>query len=302
MTSTKNAAIPEPQKKKNTAIYCRVSTSAFDQLHSLNNQMEGLMDFIIKNPFLKFYDVYVDVSSGRGKYERRNLKRLMRDCASGKVQYVVTKSISRFYRDAEYLLQVTRELKKYQVEIFFLTERIGSFEPESELYLAIYGAVAQSESDGKSANIKWGIEKARDNPDSGMNNKKFFGYKHGSDGKLIIDEEQAVVVRKIFKWYINGESIVKIIQHLSDEKIPSPRGNAVWSKKAVENIISREEYTGMKRLVKGNQTTLIKEHHEGIVSITEFLEAKEKKAKRSNIEIDADGNQVRKKKRYQSPS
>lgn len=293
---------PKPIKRRNTAIYCRVSTSAYDQIHSLTNQIEGLMDYVCTRPDLKFYDLYVDVLSGTGKYERRNMNRLIKDCVDGNVQYVVTKSISRFARDTVYLLSVVRELKTYGVEVYFQMENISSFSPDAELYLSLYGGIAQAESEDKSDIIKWGMEKAKANPYSRMNNKKFYGYEHDADGKLIINEAQAEVVKKIFKWYIDGESIVKIIKHLSDEGIPSPRGNEQWSKKAVENILDKEEYTGMKRIPCGiNMFKLEKQHHAEIISVTEFQKVKEQKAKRSNLELDADGNLARKKKRYQSP-
>ena len=95
---------------------------------------------------------------------------------------------------------------------------------------------------------------------------------------------------------------MRIIKHLSDEGIPSPRGNEQWSKKAVENILDREEYTGMKRIPCGiNRFRLEKQHHAEIISVPEFQGVKEQKAKRSNLELDADGNLARKKERYQSP-
>ena len=301
MKIEKSVSLPKRPKIKRVGVYCRVSTSKDDQMNSLANQVEKLMSDIIKNPDLKLFDVYVDVSSGRGKYERKNMERLKADCKAGKVDYIITKSVSRFYRDTEYLLRTVRELREIGVEIFFQNENVSSFDKDSELMLAIIGGVAQAESDDKSLNIKWGISKMRENPESKMNNRVFYGYRHDEDGKLIVDEEQAKVVKMIYDMFLDGDSILKIKRKLEERHILTSRGNDKWSKRSIEIILDDERYTGAIRIREGMLIKIIKEHRPAIISITTFQDVKRMRQKRSNVMMTEDGTIVRKSTRYSSP-
>ena len=301
MKIEKSVSLPKRSKIKRAGVYCRVSSSKDDQMNSLANQVEKLMSDIIKNPDLKLFDVYVDVSSGRGKYERKNMERLKADCKAGKVDYIITKSVSRFYRDTEYLLRTVRELREIGVEIFFQNENVSSFDKDSELMLAIIGGVAQAESDDKSLNIKWGISKMRENPESKMNNRVFYGYTRDEDGKLIVDEEQAKVVKMIYEMFLDGDSILKIKRKLEEREILTSRGNDKWSKRSIEVILDDERYTGAIRIREGMLIKIIKEHRPAIISISTFQEVKRMRQKRSNVMMTEDGTIVRKSTRYSSP-
>lgn len=301
MKIEKSVSLPKQSKIKRAGVYCRVSSSKDDQMNSLANQVEKLMSDIVKNPDLKLFDVYVDVSSGRGKYERKNMERLKADCKAGIVDYIITKSVSRFYRDTEYLLRTVRELREIGVEIFFQNENVSSFDKDSELMLAIIGGVAQAESDDKSLNIKWGISKMRENPESKMNNRVFYGYRRDEDGKLIVDEEQAKVVKMIYDMFLDGDSILKIKRKLEEREILTSRGNDKWSKRSIEVILDDERYTGAIRIREGMLIKIIKEHRPAIISISTFQEVKRMRQKRSNVMMTEDGTIVRKSTRYSSP-
>lgn len=299
MQNKKLKSISKLPERKHVGIYCRVSTSMADQAGSLANQVGKLMKDVADNHNLILYDVYVDISSGYGRYERRNLERLMNDCRDRKVNYVLTKSVSRFYRDTVYLLKVVRELKELGVEVFFQNENISSFDGEAELLLAITGAIAQSESDNKSELIKWGILRAKENPNSKMNNRVFYGYKHNESGKPIINEEQAKVVRKIYTLYNEGMSIIKIIKELEKENILTARGNTTWSKRAIEVILSDERYTGEKRTGSPWNVRIEKLPYPQIISAAVFDETQEYRKARSNIVVTEDGRK-RKSEKYKS--
>ena len=299
MQKRKKESFPKLYERKRVGIYCRVSTSTDEQARSLANQVGSLMQDVARNSNFALYDVYVDVDSGYGKNERRNLKRLIKDCEDGKVNYVLTKSVSRFYRDTVYLLQVVRKLKELGVEVFFQNDNISSFGGESELLLTLVGAIAQAESDMKSEFIKWGILKAKENPNSKMNNRVFYGYKHDENGKPIINEEQAKVVRKIYTLYNEGMSIIKIIRELEKENILTARGKPTWSKRALEVILSDERYTGEIRTGGPFLIRIQKLQYPQIISPTVFDEAQENKKARSNIVVTEDGKH-RRQKRYKS--
>lgn len=299
MSATRLKSIPKPPENKRVGIYCRVSTSHDDQMNSLANQVGKLMQDVMHKGNFTLYDVYVDVGSGYGNYERRNFERLIKDCHDGKVNYILTKSVSRFYRDTVFLLKNIRELKEIGVEVYFQNENISSFDGEAELLLAITGAIAQSESDNKSEIIKWGIMRAKENPNSKMNNRVFYGYEHDENGKPIINSEQAKVVRKIYQLYNAGLSVIKIISELEKEEVLTARGNKKWSKRAIDVILTDERYTGERRTGPAHRVNIEKLPYPPIISASEFDEAQANRKERSNLVTTEDGKK-RKPVRYKS--
>lgn len=299
MKIKENIRIKPLPRIKSVAVYCRVSSSKADQMHSLGNQISKLINDIVLKPGQKLYDVYVDVSSGRKNNERKNLNRMISDAEAGLIDIVIVKSISRLYRDAEFLLRVVRKFNSLGVEVFFENEDISSVRDSAELMTTLMAAVAQAESDGKSENIRWGIRKAMSNPNSKMNNRVFYGYQR-ENGKLVIDEAQAEVVRTVFDLYVHGYSILRIIDYLYQNKIPSPRGNEKWSKHSIEVILENERYTGVKKCMGIGVVNIVKEHHPGIISPSLFDDVKLLRKERSNIEYNENGDVVRKTTRYKS--
>lgn len=278
---------PKTSGVRNTAIYARVSTSSSAQLRSLGKQLQGLTDFIASHVNLRLYDVYIDVDSGRRNSERKGMERLLDDCRAGKVDFIITKSVSRFYRDTVNLLVIVRELAEIGVEIYFQNDNILSTTDESEFIITLIGAIAQAESDEKSKNIKWGIDKAMKNPDSKMNSKLIYGYNRDSNDELVVNPDRAKVVTMIFALYMDGKGLQAIIQELSQKGIQSPRGKEEWSKRSIEKIISDERYTGMIKTSTGlNYNKLEKIKYPVIIPRSLFEEVQREIAKRKHTKAE----------------
>lgn len=243
-----------PQSKelplKKVAAYCRVSTKAQEQLDSLTAQERYYEDKIRANPNWKFAGIYSDVGSGTTVKGRKRFNALISACRRGKVDMVLIKSAQRFARNTVDALKTIRMLRRWKVDIYFESDDIHTLEEDSEFMLTLICARAQDESESKSADIKWGIQKSFENPDSKYYQRKCYGYRHDKDGKLVIDEKEAEVVRMIFRMADEGASLSQIAQTLQEEDIPSPRGKATWSRETLRKILHNEKYHGTVVLQK----------------------------------------------------
>ena len=201
---------PLPPSRYEVGIYCRVSTASKTQVVSAGHQLSGLIADVANSQQARLYDVYLDIQSGRTSDNRKNLMRLLDDCRAGRVTLVYTKSISRFARNTVDVLTIVRELKMMNVPVYFENEQLYSFDKEAELAISLYGAIAQGESESKSENIKWSLDKAAQNPDSQLYNRKCYGYSNAENGSLVINEPEAEVIRQIFQMYLDGYSVEEI--------------------------------------------------------------------------------------------
>ena len=235
---------------KKVAAYCRVSTKAQDQLDSLAAQEQYYEERIKANSSWQFAGIYSDVGSGTTIKGRKRLNALISACRRGRVDMVLIKSASRFTRNTVDALKTIRMLRRWNVDIYFEAEDILSLYETSEFLLTIICAQAQDESESKSADIKWGLQKAFAEPGSKYYQRKCYGYKHDENGKLIIDEKEAEVVRLIFHMSKEGASLSQIAQALQQQDIPSPRGNTVWSRETLRKILCNEKYFGSVILQK----------------------------------------------------
>ena len=220
MATTKE--IPPRRKEltlKKVAAYCRVSTKAQDQLDSLVAQEHYYEEKIKANPNWKFAGIYSDVGSGTTIKGRKRLNALISACRRGKVDMVLIKSASRFARNTVDALKTIRMLHRWNVDIYFETENIHSLHETSEFLLTVICAQAQDESESKSADIKWGLQKSFADPDSKYYQRKCYGYKHDENGHLAIDEKEAEVARLIFCMSREGASLSKIAQALQEQGI-----------------------------------------------------------------------------------
>ena len=225
-----------------------------------------------------------------------------------------TKSISRFARNTVDVLTIVRELKKVNVPVYFENEQLYSFDKEAELAISLHGAIAQGESENKSENIKWSLDKAAQNPDAQIYNRKCYGYSNAEDGSLVINEPEAEVIRQVFQMYLDGYSVGGIKKYLEEKGILTSRGKATWSKRSIETILTNEKYVGDVILYKtfspnfpekkripnnGEHKKYIQEdHHPAIISREMFRAVQKMRESRSNIERHADGTITRKAKRY----
>lgn len=243
-----------PRKKgpslKNVAAYCRVSTKVQDQLDSLAAQEKYYEERIKSNLSWQFAGIYSDVGSGTTIKGRKRLNALISACRRGRVDMVLIKSASRFARNTEDALKTIRMLRRWNVDVYFETEDIHSLQETSEFLLTAICAQAQDESESKSADIKWGLQKSFEDPDSKYYQRKCYGYTHDKNGHLIIDEKEAEVVRLIFRMSKEGASLSQIARTLQTQGIPSPRGKAIWSRESLRKILYNEKYLGRVILQK----------------------------------------------------
>ena len=239
----------EPSLKK-VAAYCRVSTKAQDQLDSLSAQEQYYEERIKANPSWQFAGIYSDVGSGTTIKGRKRLNALISACRRGRVDMILIKSASRFARNTVDALKTIRMLRRWNVDIYFEAEDIHSLQETSEFLLTAICAQAQDESESKSADIKWGLQKSFEDPDSKYYQRKCYGYTHDKSGHLIIDEKEAKVVRLIFRMSKEGASLSQIARTLQTQGIPSPRGKAVWSRESLRKILNNEKYLGRVILQK----------------------------------------------------
>ncbi len=306
-------SIPPRLTLTRVALYCRVSTQMERQLNSLSAQMDFQRQDILDHPLWEYIDTYTDIGSGRSINSRPGFKRLMTDCEAGRIDLIYTKSISRLGRNCVDFLIVLRRLKELGVDVYFQNEGIFLSNESSELILSLHAALAQAESENKSTDICWGIRKSTTNPDSPAFSIPCFGYIRNEDNKLIINEKEAETVNKIFSWYEQGWSIVRIKKELETLRIPSPRGKRRWAVRTISDMLSNEKYAGNSaygktviaeypsmRQVKNSPDKVLKSenHHPAIIDKVLFNRIQEMRRIRTNVEVNEQGNKVRKNTHY----
>lgn len=219
------------------------------------------------------------------------------------ISVILTKSISRFGRDTVDALETLRRLKAAGVRVIFDEEGLDTDVVDNALLISVAESFAQAENETRSMNIRIGLRNRALNGSSGNYRKRLYGYVKDDAGNLVVEPTQAQVVRDIYRWYIDGASILGIIKKLAEQKIPSPTGKEQWSKKTVDNLLSNEKYIGTVRLadsVTEGQMFEIKDSHPPIITEDVFRAAQEARAKRSNIVINESGERQRKSTKYSS--
>ena len=238
---------PEPERpsRLRVAAYCRVSTEQEEQLGSCENQVSYYRSYIEQNPEYELAGIYVDEGiSGTNAKRRKAFQTMMENCRSGKIDLIITKSISRFARNTQDCLTYTRMLKERNIGVFFEKENIRTMDNTGELLFTILSSLAQEESRNISENTRWGI---RSNFQRGIPHFKthnLYGYGKADDGSLIIQNEQAAVIRRIYQSFLFGYSCHEIAKQLNKEEIPGPRHRPAWSSIAIRRILSNEQYNG----------------------------------------------------------
>ena len=290
------------QKQKTAGIYCRVSSNKRDQLNSLTAQISALVK-TVSDAQWSLEEVFIDIASANGKAPRKEFDRMLRECESEHIDVILTKSISRFGRDTAETLDAVRRLKNAGTRVIFMEENIDTNDYDSDLMISVLESFAQAENESRSENIRWGLAKRAASGSSGLYRRRLFGYAKDEKGNLVIDEEQAGVVQKIFKWYIEGYSVLGIIENLRKEGIPSPTGKEKWSKRTIEKMLENEKYTGTVTLLDSATQEYyyqMKEAHPQIISDEDFRKVKSEKKKRSNIITEEDGGTRRSNRKYSS--
>ena len=175
---------------------------------------------------------------------------MMQDALDGKIDLIVTKSVSRFARNTVDSLSAIRELKEHGVEIYFEKENIWTFDAKGELLITIMSSLAQEESRSISENTRWGMRKAFQDGKVFVPYRHFLGYDRGENGELKVNSKQVETVRMIYKMFLDGNSFYRIAAELTRRKIPTPYGKEIWRDRTVKNILQNEKYRGDALLQK----------------------------------------------------
>ena len=269
---------------KRVGIYARVSTARTKQLQSLAAQVSGLADHVYKRNDMVVRDIYIDVGSAKTGSSRREFSRLLQDCQTRKVNYVITKSMSRFGRDTLESIESIRLLQEADVTIYFMMEDKEVSKDTSEFELSVRAAIMQSENEHRSANIKIGLRQKAELGTSGLYSKPCYGYKKDENGDLTLDIYQSTVVQLIFQLYMEGKSEAAIIEYLAERKILTSHGKDRWSKKAIETVLTNEKYTGNVAILKskGNRIAYrMSNAHEAIITQEQFDKVQEEIRRRA---------------------
>ena len=242
--------VPQKSKlaaQKKVAAYARVSTGKDAMLHSLSSQVSYYSKMIQGHEGWMYAGVYSDEALTGTKESRDGFQKLLSDCRAGKVNMILTKSISRFARNTVTLLEAVRELKLLEVDVFFEEQNIHTMSAEGELMLTILASYAQEESLSASENQKWRIRKGFENGEL-LNWRFLFGYRISKDG-IEIDKEAAPIVREIFSRVIDGESFGVISRDLNGRGISCALGGK-WCAQRIRETVGNEKYTGNAMLQK----------------------------------------------------
>lgn len=287
-TIEQHSGLPVGKKVlRKVAGYARVSTDHEEQTSSYAAQVDYYTSYIRSNPDWQFVGVYTDEGiSALSTKNRDGFNSMINDALSGKIDLIVTKSVSRFARNTVDSLSTIRKLKENGVEVYFEKENIWSFDGKGELLLTIMSSLAQEESRSISANVTWGQRKRFSDGKVSLAYSSFLGYKKGDDGKMEIVPDEAAIVRDIYKMFISGKSLNMIAKHLTAKGIPTPRGNSVWRVSTIESILTNEKYKGdailqktftvdfLNKKLKVNEGEVpqyyVTDSHEGIIDKAEW--------------------------------
>ncbi len=281
--------LPKMDKEKRVAAYARVSSGKDAMLHSLSQQVSYYSQMIETHPGWKYAGVYADEALTGTKDDRPEFQRMLADCREGKIDTIITKSISRFARNTVTLLNTVRELKSIDVDVYFEEQNIHSLSSDGELMLTILASYAQEESRSVSDNQKWRIRKGYANGEL-LNWHIMFGYRISKKNGIQINTEQAKIVKEIFRRIIRGDSLNSIILWLNHSNIRGALGGK-WNSQRLREFIENEKVTGnalmqksyvvdhlTKECVKNNGELpkyYIEDSHPAIIDQKTFDEAQE---------------------------
>ena len=231
---------PRQPKLKRVAAYARVSSGKDAMLHSLAAQVEYYSNYIRRHPGWEYVGVYADEAKTGTKDSREQFQQLLADCKAGKIDHIITKSISRMARNTVTLLETVRELKNIGISVYFEEQNIDTGTADGELMLSILASYAQEESLSASENQKWRV---RQNFENGQPWRGFMlGYRY-KDGQYIVVPEEAEIVRSIYADFLDGKGVTAIMKQLNSEGILTQQG-FTWHKSAITRILKNYTYTG----------------------------------------------------------
>ena len=290
-------------QKTRVAAYCRVSTDSEEQETSYEAQVQHYTDYIRSRPDWDFVEIYADDGiSGTNTKKRDEFNRMIADCEAGKIDMVITKSISRFSRNTLDCLKYTRKLKALNIAVFFEKENINTLDSKGEVLLTIMASLAQQESESLSANVRMGIQYRNQQGKVQVNHNWFLGYTKDAEGNLVIDPEQAEIVRRIYREYLEGASFLQIKRSLEADGIENGAGHKKWHESNIQQILTNEKYIGDALLQKTYTVSVLDKKrspnngqrpkyyvegsHEAIISKDVFMRVQSEIARRANLNPD----------------
>ena len=305
------------KRQLRVAAYCRVSTDDEEQLTSYEAQKNYYTDKIMTNKEWTMAGIFADEGiTGTSARKRPEFLRMIRQCKQGKIDIVLTKSISRFARNTVDCLNYVRALKELGIAVIFEKENMNTLEIDSEILITMLGAFAQSESESISANVRWGIRQAMKEGKATIQYKYLYGYRKGDDSKPEIIPDQAEVVRKIYDMFLSGTPVRGIQEYLNANSVPNINGESKWARSAIDSILTNEKYCGdvllqktyiddcINKKVKKNTgqlpMDLVQNHHEGRISRETFDAAQAELAHRSAGKSPSKKNAPTGRSRYNS--
>lgn len=308
-----NTAKTEEKPKLRVAAYCRVSTDSDEQATSYEAQVEHYTAFIQKNAEWEFAGIFADDGiSGTNTKKREEFNRMIEECMAGRIDMIITKSISRFARNTLDCLKYIRQMKDKNIPVFFEKENINTMDSKGEVLLTIMASLAQQESQSLSQNVKLGLQYRYQNGEVQVNHNRFLGYTKDEDGHLIIDLAEAEVVKRIYYEYLEGASLAQIGEGLQVDGILTAAGKAKWRPETLKKILKNEKYIGdallqktytvdflTKKRVKNNGIVpqyYVENSHEAIIPRVLYMQVQEEMVRRANLHSGAN----RKKRVYSS--
>lgn len=244
--------------KMRVAAYCRVSTDSEEQLNSYEAQKTYYTQKIQDSPDWEMAGIYADEGiSGTSLKKRTQFNKMITACKRGRIDLIITKSLSRFARNTVDCLDTVRLLKANGIGVYFEKENINTLTESSEFLVTLFSGFAQAESESLSKNVTWGKEKSAKAGKVTFQYKKMLGYRKGADGQPEIVPKEAEIIRRIYHRYLDGCTLGKIKKELDEDGIPTAQGVECWSSAIIHNILTNEKYIGDALLLKTYVTDCI---------------------------------------------
>lgn len=296
----------EEKVKLKVAAYCRVSTDSDEQATSYETQIEHYTLSIQNNPEWTLAGIFADDGiSGTNTKKRDEFNRMIAECKAGNIDMIITKSISRFARNTIDCLKYIRQLKALNIAVFFEKENINTMDSKGEVLLTIMASLAQQESESLSQNVKLGIQFRYQQGIVQVNHNRFLGYTKDADKHLVIVPEEAEIVKRIYREYLDGANYKEISSGLEADGILTAAGNPRWHSSTLKKILTNEKYMGDALLQKtytvdclskkrvANDGTVpqyyVNNDHDAIIPRELFIRVQEEMKRRVNIRQGMEG-------------
>lgn len=296
----------EEKPKLRVAAYCRVSTDSEEQATSYDTQIEHYTAYIQGHPDWMLAGIFADDGiSGTNTKKREEFNRMIDECMAGNIDMIITKSISRFARNTLDCLKYIRQLKDKNIPVYFEKENINTMDSKGEVMLTIMASLAQQESQSLSQNVKLGLQYRYQQGEIQVNCARFLGYTKDENKRLVVVPEEAEIVKRIYREYLEGASMLKIARGLEADGILNGAGNKKWHTSNINQILRNEKYIGDALLQKTYTTdfltkTRVKNHglvpqyyvensHEAIIPREIFMQVQEELIRRRIVHTSPNG-------------